>query len=148
MRGSVSRLSGADKGSASVSLQESNMAFFRNRMLTAGLAVAVGATAFASAAEARGWSYTGGAGRTYSHSVTSYNNGGGNVGRTFTTTGPNGKTATNSFNRSVGDGTITDSRTVTGFNGNTATRTLTRTPGEGGSFTETGPGGQNLTRTW
>ncbi len=115
------------------------MSYFRHRMLAAGVVATASVLAFASVADARSWSYTGRGGRTYDRSVTSYNNGGGNVGRTFTTTGPNGKTAINSFNRSVNDGTITDNRTVTGFNGNTATRTLTRTPGEGGSFTQTGP---------
>jgi hypothetical protein len=117
-------------------------------MLAVGLVAAASMATFASAADARGWSYTGRGGRPYDRSVTSYNNGGGNLGRTFTTTAPNGKTATNSFNRSVNDGTITDSRTVTGFNGNTAARTLTRTPGDGGSFTQTGPNGQSFTRTW
>jgi hypothetical protein len=124
------------------------MSCFRHRMLAAGLVATASVFALTSVADARSWSYTGRGGRTYNRGVTSYNNGGGNLGRTFTTTDPNGKTATNSFNRSVSDGTITDNRTVTGFNGNTATRTLTRTPGDGGSFTQTGPNGQSFTRTW
>jgi hypothetical protein len=98
----------------------------------------------ASHAVARGWAFRGWGGRGYSRSVTAYNNGGGNFGRTVTTTGPGGRTATSAFNRSVSNGTITDSRTFTGFNGDTASGTLTRTPGQGGTATWTGRGGQ----TW
>lgn len=102
----------------------------------------------ATQAQAGGWSYTGRGGRTYSRSYTHYNNGGGNLGRTATATRPNGKTATNSFNRSVNNGVITDTHTVTGFNGRTATNTLTRTPGQGGTATHTGPAGKTRTVTW
>jgi hypothetical protein len=58
---------------------------------------------------------TGGAGRTWSRTVTPYNDAGGNFGRTVTTTCPNGQTATSTFKRSVSNGTITNSRSTTGY---------------------------------
>lgn len=80
------------------------------------------------AAAARSWTAVGRHGGVWSGTVSSYHNGGGNFGRTTTTTRPNGKTRTTTFNRSVSNGTITDSRTVTGYNGATRTATVTRTP--------------------
>jgi hypothetical protein len=122
------------------------------RVLTRTLAAAAVLATFtlflATQAQAGGWSYTGRGGRTYSRSYTHYNNAGGNVGRTVTTTRPNGKTATSSFSRSVNNGVITDTHTYTGFNGRTATGTLTRTPGEGGTATHTGRAGNTRSITW
>lgn len=93
-------------------------------------------------ADARSWSATGPRGGTWNRTVSPFSNGGGNFGRTVTTTRPNGATATSNFSRSVSNGTITDMKTVTGFNGATRSGTLTRTPGEGRTATYTGPGGQ------
>jgi hypothetical protein len=124
------------------------MARFTIRTLAASLSILATFTALAPSANARGWSYSGRAGRTYSRSFTPYNNGGGNFGRTVTATRPNGATATSTFNRSVSNGTITDNRTITGFNGATSTGTLTRTPGQGGTVTRTGPNGQSFTGTY
>jgi hypothetical protein len=129
-------------------VRSSDMSRFVNRTLATGLSILITAVAVAPAANARGWSYTGRAGRTHSRTYTPYNNGGGNFGRTITATRPNGQTATSSLNRSVNNGTITDTRTVTGFNGTTSTGTLTRTPGQGGTITRTGPNGQSFTGTY
>lgn len=89
--------------------------------------------------------YTARGGRTYSAATTHYNDGNGNLGRTTTLTGPNGKTDTRTFNQSVSDGTITDARSVTGFNGATRSATVTRTPGQGRTVTYTGRDGQTYT---
>ena len=115
--------------------------------LSAGAVVAAILLA-ASPAMARSASWTGPHGGVWNRNVTHYNNGGGNFGRTVSTTRPNGKTATESFNRSVDDGKITDTKDVTGYNGKTASATLTRTPGQGGSETVTGPNGGTYTRSW
>jgi hypothetical protein len=124
------------------------MSLLKNRTLALSLSVLVGAAALAPPASARGWTYTGRAGSTYSRTFTPYNNGGGNFGRTIIATRPNGQTSTSTFNRSVSGGTITDSRTMTGFNGMTSTGTLTRTPGQGGTLTRTGPNGQSFTGSY
>ena len=124
------------------------MSLLPKRILAASLSTLLAIAALAPPASARSWSYTGRAGGTVSRTVTPYNNGGGNFGRTTSTTRPNGSTATTAFNRSVNDGTITDSRTVTGFNGATSTGTLTRTPGQGGTVTRTGPNGQSFTGSY
>ena len=105
------------------------------RRLVAALAAATLTLFLAQHADARSW-------RRGGRTVTLYNNGGGNVGRTVTRARPNGPTATSMFNRSVSNGTIIDSRSFTGFNGRTASGSLTRTPGEGASATYTGRGGQ------
>jgi len=116
--------------------------------------LAVGAAAMAlivplsGQAAARSWSVTGRNGGTWNRSVTHYNHGGGDVGRTATTTRPDGQTATRTFDRSVGGGTITDTRTVTGYNGGTASRSVTRTPGVGGTVTYTGPAGGSYSETY
>lgn len=91
-------------------------------------------------AEARGLFGRGFGGAGYSRSVTRYNNGGGNFGHTTTFTGPGGKTATSTVNRSVSNGTITTNRTVTGPNGQTFTSTATHgSPGSWGPPAPTGP---------
>lgn len=116
-------------------------------MSVVGRLVAAGGTALAVSflvvphADARGWGFGGRGG--FSGSVTRYNYGGGNFGRTVTATRPDGQTASRTFNRSVNNGVVTDSRSVTGFNGATATGTLTRTPGQGWSANYTGRGGQS-----
>jgi hypothetical protein len=117
------------------------------RRAMASLAAGAFVILLAPHADARGWTVAGRNGKTYSRAVTPYNNGGGNVGRTATTTRPNGQTATTTFNRSVNNETVTDSRTVSGFNGATASSTATRTPGQGVSATHTGPGGQTYSAT-
>jgi hypothetical protein len=117
------------------------------RLALSAAAVAL-AVPVAGQAEARSWSVTGRNGGTWNRSVSHYNHGGGNVGRTATTTRPDGQTATRTFDRSVNGGTITDSRTVTGYNGGTASRTVTRTPGVGGSVTYTGPAGRTYSETY
>ena len=116
-------------------------------LLSASAAVAALLLA-ASPAMARHVAWTGPHGGAWNRSVTHYNNGGGNVGRTVATTRPNGKTATGTVNRGVSNGTITDTRNYTGYNGRTASATMTRTPGEGGSKTVTGPDGGTYTRSW
>ena len=74
-------------------------------------------------------SYTGRDGRTYSAATTHYNNGNGNLGRTTTLTGPNGRTATRTVSRSVSGSTTTVSRSATGFNGATRSGVVTKTAG-------------------
>ena len=101
-----------------------------------------------SHALAHGWSATGPSGRTFSRTVTPYNNGGGNVGRTVTQTRPDGQTATGSFSRTVSNGTITDTRTDTGYNGYTASSRFTHTPGQEGSYSATGPNGGTYTASY
>ncbi len=114
---------------------------FASRCCTTGLALAALAAISPHHAQARGWRFRGSRGGVWSRTVTPYHYGGGNFGRTVTTTRPNGQTATSSFSRSVSNGTITDSRSFTGYNGATASGTLTRTPGAGGTATYTGPAG-------
>jgi|HubBroStandDraft_2_1064218.scaffolds.fasta_scaffold315922_2 hypothetical protein len=97
---------------------------FATRRVAASLGAAALAILVAHPALARSVSVTGPRGGT--RSVTTFNHGGGNFGRTVTRTRPDGQTATSSFNRSVNNGTITDSRSVTGFNGRTASETVTR----------------------
>ncbi|HUB16137.1 MAG TPA: hypothetical protein VMB34_29600 [Acetobacteraceae bacterium] len=118
-----------------------------SRYIAAGLAAAAVLALATPHADARGWSFRGPRSGPWNHSVTNYNNGGGNFGRTVTTTRPDGQTATSSFNRSVSNGTITDSHTYTGFNGRTASGTLTRTPGKGATATYTARGGQTYSAT-
>lgn len=112
------------------------------RHLATALIATVAVTVVTPRADARGWSFTGRFGRTFGRTVTPYNYGGGNFGRSITATRPDGRTATSTFNRSVSNGTISDSRTITGFNGATSTGTFTRTPGQGWTATRTGPGDQ------
>ncbi|HEY6452404.1 MAG TPA: hypothetical protein VIX87_07375 [Steroidobacteraceae bacterium] len=119
-----------------------------HRALAAPLVAATLIGLCAAPVDARSWSFSGRFGRTYSHSATHYNHGGGNFGRTATTTGPNGASASSTFSRSVSGNTITDSRTVTGFNGASRSATLTRTPGAGGSATYTGRDGNSYSRSW
>jgi hypothetical protein len=90
-------------------------------------------------------SYTGHDGRTYSAATTHYNNGGGNLGRTTTLTGPNGRTATRTVSQSVSGATTTISRSATGANGATRSEVVTKTPGEGRTATYTGRGGRTYT---
>ena len=87
-------------------------------------------------------------GGTWTRSTSHDNDGGGNGGRTATTTRPDGQTASSSASRSVNDGTISTDRAVTGYGGQTATRTMTRTPGQGGSATTVGPNGGTATSSW
>jgi hypothetical protein len=101
-----------------------------------------------SNAEARSWTVGGRYGGSWTRSVSAYHNGGGNFGRTVTTTRPDGRTATRSFSRSVQNGTITDTRTTTGFNGKMRSEMLTRTPGQGGTATYTGAAGHAHTVTF
>ena len=91
----------------------------------------------AHCAEARSWSVTGRCGRTYSGSVTHYNNGGGNFGRAATYTGPGGRTysaSTSHYNS--GNGNFGRTRTVNGPAG-TTTRQFTQTNNGNGSYTRT-----------
>ena len=117
------------------------------RATAAGLAAAIFIFFVADRADARGWSFTGGGGRTFSHTVTPYSNGGGNFGRTATTTLPDGRTRTSTFNRTNTNGTIATTRSVTGFNGQTRSSAVTRTPGQGGTATHTGRNGQTYSAT-
>ena len=113
--------------------------------IAAALATILG---LAQPASARGWTATGAGGRTVSHTVTPYNNGGGDFGRTATTTGPNGNTASRTYSHSVNDGTITNTRTATGFGGESAAATVSRTPGAGGSAAYVGPAGRTFTGSY
>jgi hypothetical protein len=81
---------------------------------------------FAAHAEARSWSVTGRGGRTYSHSVTHYNNGSGNFGRTATTSTPNGMATRQFTQTNNGNGTYTDTRSATARDGESYTRSVTR----------------------
>ena len=124
----------------------------RRRAITFSAAAALALLA-AQTAEARGWrshnwSATGPRGGTWTHSASRYHNGGGNFGQTRSTTAPDGRTASTSFNRSVDGGVITDTRSQTGFGGATRSETLTRTPGQGGEATYTGRGGNTYTATF
>ena len=118
------------------------------RRLSVGVAMVALAVPLAGQAEARTRSVTGRNGGTWTRSVSHYNNGGGDLGRSVTTTRPDGQSATRTFDRDVSGGTITDSRTVTGYNGGSASRTVTRTPGAGGSVTYTGPAGGTYSETY
>jgi hypothetical protein len=121
---------------------------FTNRHVVTGVIAATLIIFLAPQADARGRSLTGPRGGTWSRTVTPYHNGGGNFGRTITTTRPDGQTAASSFNRSVSNGTVTDTHNFTGFNGKTTSETLTRTPGQGGTATYTGPNGHTGTGTF
>jgi hypothetical protein len=124
------------------------MAKLSRSRCTASCLTAAALLALASPqAAARGWSFGGPRGGLWNRSVTHYNNGGGNFGRSVTTTRPDGQTATSTFNRTVSDGSITDTRRYTGFNGATSTGTLTRTPGQGGTAIFTGRNGQTYSAT-
>lgn len=114
----------------------------QTRGIQAALVLAALSAATLAQAGDHSWSWAGRRGGTWSRTVAPYHNGGGNFGRTVTTTRPNGKTATSTFNRTVSNGTITDTHTHTGFNGKTSSTTLTRTPGQGWSAVHTGPNGQ------
>lgn len=118
------------------------------RRLAVGAAAVALTLPLAGKAEARSWSVTGRNGGTWNRSVSHYNHGGGDLGRTVTTTRPDGRSATRTFDRSASGGTITDSRTVAGYSGGTASRTVTRTPGADGSVTYTGPAGRTYSETY
>ena len=115
----------------------------------AGSAVLCGSLFLCAHAEAEHWrTLQGPDGGTWTRSAAHYNSGGGNAGRTLTSTRPDGQTASSTVNRSVNDGTISTNRSVTGYDGQTATRTMTRTPGQGGSATAVGPNGGTATSSW
>lgn len=78
----------------------------------------------------------------WSGTASSHHDGGGNRGWSATATRPNGKTASASYSRGVGNGTISATRSVTGFNGATRSATRTRTPGQGGTASYTGRDGR------
>lgn len=115
------------------------------RLLATGLAATALSVLLVHGADARTWSFSGRHGG--SRTVTTYHNGGGNYGRTATTTRPDGQTRTSTFNQSVNNGTITDSRSISGFNGQTRSSTVTRTPGEGATGSYTGRNGKTYTGT-
>jgi hypothetical protein len=99
----------------------------RAQRRVAASVAAIGALLLLAAhAEARSWSYTGRGGRTWSRTVTPYNNGGGNFGRTVTTTRPAGTTTRQFSQTNNGNGTFTDTRTATAPNGQTFTNSYTR----------------------